>query len=303
MNNKKSRLKTAFIKFNSHSIGARITLILFFLFFVLEALFVIVPFLSVISNSLRTADAINSNPMGLPTSPRFKNYSDVFTYPQGFYVLGTVGYWQMFLNSLWQTAVFLFINLLSCSFIAYALAKYRFPGRKILYFVLIFTQTIPIVGTGAAMFKHMVALNMYNNPTTIWFSWGSGFDYSAFVMFGFFLGISTSYMEAARIDGASELQIYVKVMLPQMLPCIIALMVTNFVGKWNDYATSQIYLQDFPSLAYGLYLFRQKSSFGDNTKLGVYYAALVMTSIPGVLLYSTMQNFIIKNMTVGGLKG
>ena len=168
---------------------------------------------------------------------------------------------------------------------------------------MIFTQTIPIVGTGAAMFRHMVTLKMYNNPATIWFAWSMGFDYSAFVMFGFFSGISISYMEAASIDGASEWQIYTKVMLPQMFPCIIALMITNFVTKWNDYATSQIYLNNFPTLAYGLFLFEQKSNFGDSTKLGIYYAALIITSIPGVILYSTMQNFVIKNMTIGGLKG
>jgi ABC-type maltose transport system permease subunit len=80
-------------------------------------------------------------------------------------------------------------------------------------------------------------------------------------------------------------------------------MITNFVAKWNDYGTSQIYLNKYPTLAYGLFLFEQKSNFGDSTKLGIYYAALIITSIPGVVLYSTMQNFVIKIMTVGGLKG
>lgn len=299
----KDKLKRAIIKFNTHPLPEKIFLILFFLFFVFEALIVIVPFFTVIMNSLKSADEILSNPIALPENPRFINFIEVFTYPNGFFIKGKIGYGLMFLNSLWQTFVYLIVNLASSSFVAYTLAKYRFPGRSILYFIMIFTQTIPIVGTGAAMFKHMVALKMYNNPFTIWFAWAMGFDYSAFVMFGFFSGISISYMEAASIDGASEWQIYTKVMLPQMLPCIIALMITNFVGKWNDYSTSQIYLNKFPTLAYGLFLFEQKSNFGDSTKLGIYYAALIITSIPGVVLYSTMQNFVIKNMTVGGLKG
>lgn len=299
----KAKLKKALIRFNMHSVPERIILILFFLFFVFEALVVLIPFLTVVMNSVKTSDEILSAPMALPQAPRFKNFVDIFSYPDGFYVKGTVGYGLMFLNSLWQTGVYLLVNLASSSFVAYTLAKYRFPGRSIVYFVLIFTQTIPIVGTGAAMFKHMVALNMYNNPALIWFAWAGGFDYSAFVMFGFFSGISISYMEAASIDGASEWQIYTKIMLPQMMPCIVALMVTNFVGKWNDYSTSQIYLNNYPTLAYGLFLYQQKSNFGDSSKLGMYYAALIITALPGIVLYSSMQNFIIKNMTVGGLKG
>lgn len=299
----KNSLSKAIKKFNSFSIGARIVLIAFFLFYVLEAALLVIPFLSVLSNSVRTANEIIAAPMGFSSTPRLQNYLDIFTYPTGFYIKGTVGYLQLLFNSVWQTFGYLIVNLISSAFVAYALAKYKFPGRRLVYFILIFVKTIPIVGTGAASFKLINALNMHNNPALIWFTWGCGFDYSAFIMFGFFSGISTAYMEAARIDGASEWKIFTKVMLPQMLPCIVALMITNFVGRWNEYTEAQIYLNNYPNLAYGLFLFREKASYGDSTRLGVYYAALVLTALPSILLYSTLQNFVIKNMTVGGLKG
>jgi ABC-type glycerol-3-phosphate transport system permease component len=193
-------------------------------------------------------------------------------------------------------------------FVGYNLAKFRFPGKSALYALLIFTQTIPIMGTGAASFKLKYDLNMINNPATIWLSWAMGFDYSAFILFGSFQGISKSYSESAEIDGANEWQIFFKIIFPQVFPVIVALLVSNFVTKWNDYTMSQITLNKYPNLAYGLYTFEKASIYGNDSIMatygnGIYYAALVLTALPGVILYATFQNLIIKNMTVGGLKG
>lgn len=298
---KKTMRFQALKKFNQFSLGVRILLIVFFLFFLIEALIQVIPFIWVINNSLKTAEEFNysDNSMALTSTWAISNYLKVFTQ---FRVNGEVLYWEMVWNSTWQTFVYLFVNILSSLFVAYALAKFRFPGKGLFYGIMIFTQTIPIIGTGAAAYKLKFELGMINNPWWIWFSWAVGFDYSAFVMFGTFQGISRSYSESAELDGANEFQILFQIIVPQIIPLVLALLVTNFVGRWNDYATSQINLYNYPTLAYGMYLFQTASSWSEDGKV-VYYASLVMSAIPGVLMYACFQGLIINNLSVGGLKG
>lgn len=299
--NFRTRFESAINKWKNLSLSVKIFLIAFFLFFVFEVIVQVYPFLWVINNSLKSTEEFNysDSTSALTTTWAFINYIKVF---DEFVINGNIYYLQMLWNSVWQTFVYLFVNLLASAMIAYALARYRFPGRGFLYGLLIFTQTIPIIGTGAAAYKLRYALGMINNPYTIWFYWMNGFDYSAFIMFGTFVGISRSYSESAELDGASDLQILLKVMLPQVVPLIVALMVTNFVTRWNDYATAQISLNKYPSLAYGMFLYQLNSNWSQSGKV-TYYAALVMTALPGVLLYAFFQNVIIKNVSVGGLKG
>ena len=296
---KKSKLKVSVLNFHNLSVPVKIFLIFMFLYFLILAVIHIIPFWVVINNSLKTASEIRDSMMAFTKSWSFSNYSEMFRL---FKVNGNTGFGEMLFNSLWQTFVYLLVNLISSMFVAYTMAKYRFPGRGILFGLMIFTQTIPIIGTGAAGYKLRYALGMVNNPYLIWFSWAMGFDYSAFIMYGTFKTVSNAYMEAAEIDGAGPFTIFVKIMLPQIFPIILALMVTNFVGKWNDYTTAQIYLNKYPNLAYGAYVFEQSSRYLANAK-GVYYAVLLVVALPGVLIYTFTQGFIMKNVSVGGIKG
>ena len=296
---KSGKIKNTLLKFGALSWTVKLFLILMFVYFLLLAAVHVIPFLVVINNSLKTATEIRDSMLAVTKSWQFKNYLDMFKL---FKVQGDIGFFVMLLNSVWQTFLFLFVNILSSTLVAYTLAKYRFPGRNILFGLMIFTQTIPIVGTGAAGYRLMDALKMINNPALIWLSWAMGFDYAAFIMLGSFQSVSNSYMEAAEIDGASPSQIFFKVMLPQIFPAILAVMVTNFVGKWNDYSTAQIYLNKFPNLAYGAFQFEQASRYLANAK-GIYYAVLFIVAVPGVLIYAFSQNFIMKNVSVGGIKG
>ncbi len=288
-------------RFDRFSVGAKIALIGFFLFFVVEAFIHIYPFVWVINNSLRAEVDININSTILTETWLFSNYWKVFTDFKVGTLQGDIYYLDMLINSTWQTFVYLFVNLSSSMFVAYNLAKFRFPGRGLLYGVLIFTQTIPLFGAGTADFKLKYDLGMINNPWTIWIGWAMGFDYSTIILLGAFQGISRTYSEAAEIDGANQFQIFFKIMFPQVFPAVMALMVTNFVTRWNSYETSQIVLRNYPNLAYGLFAALDDPNL--TMDLGGKYAALVLTAIPGVLMYACFQNLIIKNMSVGGLKG
>lgn len=291
------KIKRSLRKWKEKALSVKILLSVCFVFFVLEAVVQIVPFICLINDSLKTFPEYAQNgSLAITQSWNFDNYRRVFS---EFVVNGDVFFLEMLFNTMWQSCLYVVVNLMSSLCIAYIIAKFNFPGRNLLFGIMIFTQTIPIVGVGAAAFKFRYALGMYDNPFTLWFAWAVGFDYSAFVMYGTFQGVSNSYAESAEIDGANEMQIFMKIIIPQVFPLILALSVENFIARWNDYTTAQIDLPSYPTLSYGIYLF-QLTLTAERT---IYFAALVVTAIPGVLLYVFFQNFIIKNVSVGGIKG
>lgn len=298
---KQNVFQRAWKKWTNKPLYVQIILVFFFLFFCAEAFTSLYPFVWVINNSLKLPREFQESTSKITQSWEFANYLKVFDSEVGFKIKD-VTYFGMLSNSIWITFVYLFVNILSSCMLAYCISKFRFPGCNFLYGLMIFTQTIPIIGTGAAAYKLLSRLNMINNPSLIWMSWCMGFDYSAFIMYGYFKGISNSYMESARIDGANEWQIILKIIIPLAFPCILSLWVTNFVGQWNNYSVVQINLREFPNLAYGLFIYSKDTLHTNNDK-GLYYAALVITAIPGVVLYSVFQKTILSNLTVGGLKG
>jgi ABC-type glycerol-3-phosphate transport system permease component len=208
----------------------------------------------------------------------------------------------MLYNSLLILAIKVFVNIASSVMLAYVVARFEFPGRNFLYGVVIFANTIPIIGSGPATFKLLNSLNMVENLSTIWLSWAGGFDFAFIVLYGYFKGISSAYSESAYVEGAGELRVFFSIILPQIIPCLVAIMITQAIGVWNDYSTVMIYLRSSPNLAYGLYMFNTESSFIENSK-PIYFAAAVISAAPIIILYASTQNLILTNMTAGGLKG
>lgn len=288
-----------FKKFKSYSLAAKIILIAFFLFFLFEMVLHVFPLLFAVNNSLKTSEEIYNDVMAPTRTWSFINYANML---RVFKVRGGIYFEEMLWNSVWQTGSFLIVNIGASTLVAYVLARYRFPGRGLLFGFLIFKQTIPIIGTGAAGYKLYSALGLINNPYLFWISLGDGFDYSAFILYGTFKSISNTYSESAKIDGAGNFKIMFDIILPIAFPAIIALLVTNFTTAWNNYAMSQINLNKFPSLAYGLFIFQHDALYIEEGET-VFYAALVVSALPGVIIYCSLQNLVVKNLAVGGIKG
>ena len=281
------------------TISEKITAWVFFVLFVIIALISIYPFLWAINNSLKMFDEYSENSFVLTKSWQFINYVRVFS---GEFQYDNVTYLGMLWNSLWIVVVKVFVNVASSTMLAYAVARFRFPGKDLLYVIVIFVNTIPIIGSGPAAFKLLNALNMVENPATIWLSWAGGFDFAFIVLYGYFKGVSPAYSESAYIDGANEYQTMFSIVLPQVIPCLVAIVITQAIGVWNDYGTVMIYLRKTPNLAYGLYMFNTESMYITNSK-PIFFAAAVISALPIIVLYSCTQNLIMENMTAGGLKG
>ena len=292
------------LKFKHVPFIEKVIYVFFVIFFSIFALLYIYPLFWAILNSLKTMKEYATNSLSLPTEWLFSHYVDVFTEFQAVPLTGgePFKYFDMLFNSLWILVVNVSVNVISSTLLAYALARFRFPGSKFLYGVVIFANTIPIIGAGPAAYKLAVELNMVNNPATIWLMWAGGFDFAFIVLYGYFKGVSSSYSESAMIDGANNLTILLKIILPQVTPCIAAIAITQATGVWNNYSISMLYMRNYPNLAYGMYLFKD-STFLVKDSMPIYFASAVISSVPVIILYTCSQNLILNNMTTGGLKG
>lgn len=283
-------------------LSERVTLSIFFVIFILFSLVFLYPVVSTFFNSLKSDVDIIKNPTALPTEWfRINNYIKVFTEFRVQITTVSVNYFGMLFNSVWMTCVRLLVNLLSSVLLAYPIAKFKFPGKNFLYGLVIFANTIPLFGTGTTAYKLLGNLQMLDNPFLIWLSWAGGFDYAFIIFYGTFRGISDSYLESASIDGASNITALFRIVLPQAIPAIVALAITQAIPMWNDYTTSMIYMPKYPNLAYGIYAFEP----GPFVKFdrALYYCAIIISMIPPLVLYGANQKFILQNISAGGIKG
>lgn len=226
----------------------------------------------------------------------FSNYLEAFK------LLNVKGHniFEMFFNSIWLTLGQSFISITVCTTTAYIMSKYDFVGKKVINVVILASMMVPLYGSQAAAMKLYLKLGMYNSPLILLAS-ASGVGGMFLILRSYFKGVSWEYAEAAQIDGASDLWIYLKVMLPIAKPAVMSLFMVMLIGGWNDYTTSVYYLPDYPTIASGLYLYEKISSF--NINFPVYFAGVVMACIPTMTLFFCFQEQIMSSITTGGLKG
>lgn len=221
--------------------------IIVFILFVIYAFSLIYPVYYGFITSLKTqAEYRSFNTNGLPKEWLFSNYSDAFTEmsKSGYSVI------TMFINSLWYTLGSTVLAVLVSTMTAYVVAKYRFPGRWLIYGISIFVMMIPIVGAMPSQFRIYSALNIIDSPfMVITFAAGVGFNF--IVLFSFFQSLSWEYAEAAFVDGASDFRVFVQIMLPQTLSVILALCVVASISFWNDYMGPLLFLEHYPTIATG----------------------------------------------------
>ena len=209
---------------------------------------------------------------------------------------------QMLVNSILLASLMPIPGLLMNIFTSYTIANYRFKGRNFLATLAIVVFVLPIGASLGASLKLGQALGYYNNFPFYVLVQGSAFGFNYLLLLGMWKSISWSYAEAAFIDGASNFKVLTKVMLPMIMPTVVALYVLAFIGCWNDYMTPIIWLPTMPNLSMGMYSYNLKAqSMG--TPENVVLAGFVLIAIPSTILFVTQKEFISTKMTIGGLKG
>lgn len=210
---------------------------------------------------------------------------------------------EMFFNSLWFCLISVLGTVLMSTFTGYVIAKYEFKGRNFIYSVVIFCMTIPIIGTTSALLKLVNSdlLPIYNTPFYVIFTSLGGFGFNFMVMHAFFKNVSWNYVEAVLIDGGGHFTAFFKVVLPQASASIITLIIISLIGSWNDYATPMMFLPDYPTVASGIY--QITSSNMRDADMPKLFAGLVLSFLPTLILFAIFSDRIMKNFSIGGLKG
>lgn len=210
---------------------------------------------------------------------------------------------EMFLNSLWFCLISVIGTVMMSTFTGYVVAKYEFKGRNFIYSVAIFCMTVPIIGTTSALLKLVNSdiLPIYNTPFYVIFTSLGGFGFNFMVMHAFFKNVSWNYVEAVLIDGGGHFTAFFKVILPQASASIITLIIVSLIGSWNDYATPMMFLPDYPTVASGIY--QITSSNMRDADMPKLFAGLVLSFLPALILFAIFSDRIMKNFSIGGLKG
>ena len=288
--------------FTNRSRGEKVVYAIISCIFALYAFTLIYPFFWMIINSLKsgvqyTLDLSTGKPFAFPEVWEFSNYS----YAMGKLKYHGTGLIGMFSNSVWISATNVILGTMGAAAFAYLMSRFKFRGRGLIYGIVIFTMTAPIVGATGSRFKLISDLHLYDTVAYVFISSYNPLGLGFMVFYGFFKGISQSYAEAVYMDGGGEWTVFLRIMLPQALPCIFSVGIIGFIGSWNDYMSFILYLPSFPTLASGIYYI--KTDLLRTGRDPIVYAALLISIIPILVLFASFSDLIMKNMTVGGLKG
>jgi ABC-type glycerol-3-phosphate transport system permease component len=255
----------------------------------------LLPFLWMVSTSLKdTPQTFHIPPIWIPWPVRLQNYPEALTrQPFGLFLFNTLQYAVP--SSLGA--------LVSCSLVAYGFSRIRWRGRDVLFFICLCTLMIPFQVRMIPLylvFKELRWLNTYN-PLVVPAFFGDA--YYIFLLRQFFLTIPQELSEAARIDGANELQILARVILPLARPAIAVVALCQFMWAWNDYLGPLIYLRDPQMFPIALGLQRFVGQFVEELAWPYLMAASTVTILPIVLLFFVTQRTFIEGITVSGIKG
>ena len=265
-----------------------------FAVFMLYILTLFVPVYYMLINSFKKSSEFVQDRWSFPIEFTFSNFERAFTMS-----VGSTSLPMMLFNSVMLSVGVTLISVISICVTSYTLARFRFLGRNLLVVVAISAIALPALGGGAATYKLMVNLGLVNT-WGILIMFGGPFGFSFLIMYAYFKGVSKTYAEAARMDGAGEFIIFFRIILPMTKAALGVIIFMGIVGSWNDYYTPYMYMPEMKTLATGLQDFATKASTtGAYTPM---YAAMVIGTAPMVILFIFMHKTIIYNTVTGGLK-
>lgn len=273
--------------------------IVMFILFIILAFTYIYPFLWLFFNAFKTQSDFVTNFSGFPRTWTFENFIDAFNYSSAetndFTVL------QMLGMSILVATLGTLATIFSSSCAAYVVAKYEFPGRKLIFGIVIFTLIVPIVGSLPSQIQLMKAMHLNQKVIGMVFLYSGGFGTNFLLLYSFFKNLSWTYVEAAKIDGAGDFTIFVRIILPMAKGPITAISIITLVSLWSDYMTPMIYLSNKPTLAVGLKLLSDTLISQGNYVL--LFATIVISILPVIIMFACFHKTIMENTAVGGLKG
>ncbi len=269
-----------------------------------------IPTIALVVSSFRTPEEIAGsgwwNAIKTPFDWTFANYDAV---------LSQRGLARAFLNSIIITVPASAITILVAAFAAYAFAWMRFPGRNLLLLVLVGLLVVPVQMTLIPVLRLYVALSVdveipllggklfgTSSYPGIWLAHGAfGLPFAVYLLRNFFGGLPRDLIEAALLDGASDMQVFFRIVLPLSVPALAALAIFDFLWTWNDLLVALVFLGD-PNLApMTLRIANLVSSFGASYQV-LTAAAFVSMAVPLVVFFA-LQRYFVQGILAGSVKG
>jgi len=275
-------------KGSPRKILGKITLHLTLIF---TSILMIIPFLWMISSSLKSTNEMYSfPPTWIPKQILWENYLYMFqSAPWGLY----------FFNTTKITVLVVIGQLILCSMAAYAFARLKFPGRNLIFLILLGTMMIPYHVTMIPTFKIMKELNWLNTHYSLIIP--PLFNaFGIFLLRQFFMTIPNELEEAAKIDGCSYPRIFLHVILPISTPALTTLAIFTFMSQWNDFLAPLIYINDdnLKTLTLGLATFQGTYT----TQWNYLMAGSFIVLLPVLVVYAFAQRYFIEGIVMSGLK-
>jgi ABC-type glycerol-3-phosphate transport system permease component len=162
-------------------------------------------------------------------------------------------------------------------------------------------MTLPVYGTLPATYDMYKRCGFLNSPLILVTAFGCFGTSQFLIMTSYYRNLAKDYKDAAFIDGANDFTAFFLVMFPQSIGIVVTYIVMQFIASWNDYFATMLYLDKMPTLASGLFTYQTIVERTGNYPL--FFAGIVITAIPTIILYIPLHNLMIKNLSFGGLKG
>jgi len=252
----------------------------------------LMPFIWMLLSSFKTQGEILRDPTGFwPSDPTWGNYAKWFN---------ELNIQQFFFTSLLVAVITVLGNLLFCSMVGYALAKMDFPGKRVLFTLVMVTLMTPGVVTFVPLFVMTSKMGLVDTYAALFLPFLVS-PLGVFLMRQFMQGIPDSLLEAARMDGAGEIRTFATVVLPLCGPPLATLGIFTFLSSWNNFLWPLVAAQseDKYTLPVALSLY---STGQDATNYGLLLAGSVLVIAPIVLLFVSLQRFFVQSVASAGIK-
>lgn len=264
------------------------------LFLIILAILTLMPFLWVVSTSLRTpAQSFTVPPEWIPVDMDFSNYTTVFT---------EIPFWNQLLNSFVITIAVVVGQLATASLAGYAFARLKFRGRTVLFWLVLATMMIPGQATIIPVFIIISRVLRINDTLAALIVPGLATAFGTFLLRQYFMAIPDEFEEAALVEGANQWQIFRRIYLPLASPGLAILGVLTFNGKWNDYFSPLIFMNTQERFPITLGIVTLQGYMGTGS-ISVVLAGIVLATIPVVIIYILGQRYLVEGLMAGGLKG
>lgn len=272
--------------------GAIIRRVLLYILLIIIGIVMVVPFLWMISTSLKEQyDAVKIPPVWVPIPPHFENYVQVFTEQPML---------QFMLNTLKIVFFVVLGQLFFSSLAAYSFARIRFKGRSVMFFFYIGTLMVPTQVTLIPTYVMFAKANLIDTHFPLilpaFFS-----AFGVFLLRQFFISLPKEMEEAAEIDGCNPFTTYWRIMLPLVVPAMLTLGVFTLMNTWNDYMGPLIYLTSPEKYTMTLGIAFFKGIY--TTQWNLVMAGSVISVIPILAAYLCAQKYFIEGIAFSGVKG